>query len=71
MNDQDPFERILASLYAAMLDDVHWPATSAMIDAACGIAGNSLLVGEGPKDDLRALIGGLFLRHNKTVTILN
>ena len=28
MSDQDAFERILASLYEAMLDDTHWPATS-------------------------------------------
>ena len=25
------FERILASLYEAMLDDIHWPTTSALI----------------------------------------
>ena len=44
-----------------MLDDTHWPATSALIDEACGITGNALLVGEGPKDDVRALfIGGYY-----------
>ena len=37
MSGHDAFERILASLYDAMLDDVHWPATTALIDAACGI----------------------------------
>ena len=26
MSGHDAFERILASLYDAMLDDVHWPA---------------------------------------------
>ena len=44
---QDAFERILASLYGAMLDDVHWPATTALIDEACGLTSNALLVGEG------------------------
>ena len=49
MSGHDAFERILASLYDAMLDDVHWPATSALIEEACGITGNTLLVGEGPR----------------------
>ena len=30
MSDQDAFGRILESLYEAMLDDSHWPATSAL-----------------------------------------
>ena len=47
MNPDDAFERILASLYQAMLDDAHWPATSALIDEACGIVGSALVVGEG------------------------
>ena len=48
MSNQDAYERILASLYDAMLDDTHWPATSALIDEACGLTGNALLVAEGP-----------------------
>ena len=28
MSDQDAYQRILASLSDAMLDDTHWPATS-------------------------------------------
>ena len=47
MSPDDAFERILASLYRAMLDDARWPATSALIDEACGVAGNALTVGEG------------------------
>ena len=62
MSEQDAFERILRSLYEAMLDDTHWPATSALIDEACGIVGNALLVGEGPPDDIRALFAGLYYR---------
>ena len=53
MSDQDAFERIMASLCDAMLDDAEWPATSALIDEACGTVGNALLVGEGPPDDIR------------------
>ena len=50
MSDQDAFERILASLYEAMLDDALWPVTSALIDEACGLQGNALLIGTGPED---------------------
>ena len=65
MGEQDAFDRILASLYDAMLDDTHWPATSALIDEACGIAGNALLVGEGPPDDIRVHFVGLYYRGQR------
>ena len=65
MNNQDTFERILASLYDAMLDDARWPATSALIDEACGITGNGLMVAEGPKDDVRAVFVGLYSRGQR------
>ena len=65
MNDQDAFERILASLYDAMLDETRWPATSALIDEACGLTGNGLMVGEGPPDDVRALFLGLYSRGQR------
>ena len=48
MSEPPAFERVLASLYDAMLDDTHWPATAALIDEACGIAGNALMVGRRP-----------------------
>ena len=65
MTRQDVYERIMASLYDAMLDDTHWPATSALIDEACGITSNCLLVGEGPPDDLRVLTVGLYYRGQR------
>ncbi len=65
MSNQDAYERILASLYGAILDDVHWPATSALIDEACGITGNTLLVSEGPKNDIRVLFVGLYYRGQR------
>ena len=65
MNNQDAIERILASLYDAMLDDTRWPATSALIDEACGLTGNGLMVGEGPKDDVRALCVGHYSRGQR------
>ena len=65
MSDQDAFERILASLYDAMLDDAEWPATSALIDEACGTVGNALLVGEGPPADIRTHFVGLCRRGQR------
>ena len=62
MSDQDAFDRILASLYQAMLDDTQWPAASALIDEACGMQGNALVVTEGPEDDIRTLFVGLYYR---------
>ena len=57
MNNPDAFERILASLYEAMLDDAHWPATSAMIGEACGITGNALLL-RARREEGRRQLGG-------------
>ena len=57
---QDAVERILASVYDAMLDDTRWPVASALIDEACGLTANGLMVREGPKDDVRALFVGAY-----------
>jgi len=65
MSDREAYQRIVASLSDAMLDDTHWPATSALIDEACGLTGNCLAVGEGPKDDLRDLFVGLYYRGHR------
>ena len=65
MSDQDALERILASLYKAMLDDSQWPATSALIDEACGMQGNALLVRNGPQDNARVLFVGLYYRGER------
>ncbi len=67
MSEPRAFECVVASLYDAMLDETRWPATSALIDEACGIAGNALLVGEGPPDDIRVTFVGLYYRgHRRT-----
>ena len=65
MSDQDAFERILASLYDAMLDPAQWQETSALIDEACGTRGNALGIGEGPKDDIRLISAGLYYRGQR------
>ena len=40
MSDQNAFERIMASLYDAMLDDTRWPDASALIDTALRARGH-------------------------------
>ena len=62
MSDQDAFERILAALYDAMLDDADWPTTSASIDEACGVKGNALIVSGSPTDDVRVLFAQAYYR---------
>ena len=51
MNERDAFDRILASLHEAMLDDAHWLPTSALIDDACRTKGNMLTFAEGQTHD--------------------
>ena len=65
MSQHDTFDRIMTSLHDAMLDDAHWPATSALIDEACGTMGNALLVGEGPQDDVRILFAAAHYRGQR------
>ena len=69
MSEPAAFERILTSLYDAMLDDARWPATSALIDEACGLTGNALLVAEGPPDDIRVLFVGLYYRGQRRLDL--
>ena len=52
MNPDDAFERILASLHEAALDDACWQAAWALIDEACGIVGSVLAVGEAVGTDV-------------------
>ncbi len=65
MSRLDTFDRILASLHQAMLDDVHWPSTSALIEAACGATGNALVVGEGVGDDVCVFFAGYYRRGER------
>lgn len=44
---RESFDRLLASLYEAMLDDDCWPAASGLIDEICGTRGNLIVTGEG------------------------
>ena len=53
MTPHDAFDRILASLYEAALDDARWPAASALIEEAVGTDRNVLSIGEGSDHDAR------------------
>ena len=65
MSEHDVFDRVLAAVHAATLDETRWPATSVLIDEACGLTGNGLMVGEGPTNDVRALFVGLYYRGQR------
>ncbi len=60
MSDRDTWERILVALYDATLDDSHWPATSALIDDACSLTGNGILVGKSPRAEVQTQFVGLY-----------
>ena len=65
MSELDTYNRILSSLHQAMLDDAHWPATSALIDDACGMSGNELVIAEGSGDDVRVLFARFYQRGER------
>ncbi|MDE0390571.1 MAG: helix-turn-helix transcriptional regulator [Rhodospirillales bacterium] len=47
MSEPNAFDRILASMNEAMLDDDRWLPTAALIDDACRAKGNMLTIAEG------------------------
>ena len=65
MSQYDAFNRILASLHEAMLDDAHWAATAALIDDACRATGNGLVVGEGAGDDAQVFFAKYTFRGQR------
>ena len=67
MSRRGAFERILASLHEAMLDDTRWPATTALIEDACGIgkSGSALVVGEGGIDNARVWFARAYSRGER------
>ena len=46
MNQEDKFNRFLASMRDATFDDAHWPVASRLIDELCGLNGNNLVLGK-------------------------
>ncbi len=62
MNRSDAYERTVATLHKAMLDDAHWPTASECIEEACGIIGSGILFGEGSPHDMRVSAVGMHRR---------
>lgn len=58
----DAFDRIVASLHQAALDDSHWPGASALIEEACGAACTTLTVGESVGGEVRVCFHRSFYR---------
>ena len=57
MDRQEAWDRIVLLLNEAMLDDAHWPAAFGLIDEACGMKGNALVVGRGrSQEDCRIFL---------------
>ena len=65
MNPSDAFDRIVAALHQAMLDDSLWPAASALIDDALAAGSNTLGVSEGAGDDTRVHFAGFYRRGQR------
>ena len=59
------FQRVLASLHEAAMDDDAWPAASALIDEACGATGNSIVAGDGAGSKARILFATYFQRGQR------
>ena len=66
MNERETFERILASMHEAALDDTRWPSTSALIDDALSVHGNCLAFDDlNSSKELQFLFVGIFFRGQR------
>ena len=66
MSDRPAFDRILASLHDAVLDDAHWPACSALIDETCRTRGNMLTLASGQsQDEAEIYLARLYFRGER------
>ncbi|MDE2751117.1 MAG: LuxR C-terminal-related transcriptional regulator [Gemmatimonadota bacterium] len=62
MSERRAFDRVLASLHEATLDDTHWPVASAFIDDAFRAKGNSLVCGRGCTEEGVQIFSARFFR---------
>ena len=56
MRREDTFERILTSLHEAALDPAQWPPAARLIEDACGLKGNALVVCSGVQCSREAIL---------------
>ena len=70
MDGRLAFERVLASLHDAAVDDAHWPTASALIDRACGTKGNLLTFADGRSpDEVQILIARFLYRGERDIAL--
>ena len=63
---RNTFDRIVALLHEAALDDARWPAASALIDEACRASGNTLVFGDArPYEDVRIFFAWFYYRGRR------
>ena len=63
MTRPDTFERIVALLNDAMLDDTRWPEASTLIDEVCGTKGSALIFGADlPANDVQIFLAKCYAR---------
>lgn len=60
MDSQSMLARVLTALHEAALDDARWPVAAALIEEAVETKGSALLVGEGPRDEVRIVFAGFY-----------
>ena len=66
MDQQDLFERILASLHDAALDRAYWSTASALIDEFLGAHGSSMVFGDGDsREDIRIYFAWAFFHGQR------
>ena len=65
MDTRDTLARLLTALHEAALDDALWSATSALIDEACGMTGNALVVSEGSGEHSSVLFARSYRRGQR------
>ena len=64
--ERNTFDRILALLHEATLDDARWPAASALIDEACRARGNTLVFADGrSREDIRIFSAWFYHRGRR------
>ena len=69
MSEREVFDSLLTALHEAALDDALWPATSALLDDACGMTGNALIVGEGTAENARVLFAESYRRGERNLDL--
>ena len=65
MDTRDTLARLLTALHEAALDDALWPRAAALIDEACGLVGNGLIVGEGFEEAVKVFFAGFYRRGER------